>query len=252
MKISPYNYSIFFDFIESYLPSGFQDIHADDPIMQELEKIMEEHDQFLSVINVDQIRYLYTSRRSMQMLGIESTHFNPAHLLSAVHPDDLDKLSWVNGQLLKVGGEIFEDKKETALLSFTLRLRNPSGNYAKVLGQNYFFYTAVPKKGVLCIRVYTNIDWCKLKNNCFHQYVGNDLSLFKFPDEQLLKIAQIYSKRELEIIKLIESGLSSKEVAAKLFLSVFTVNTHRSNILAKSGKSHLSDLIYELKEQGLI
>ena len=55
MSHSTYNYSIFFDFIESYLASGFLDIHADDPIVQELDKLMEEHDQFLSVINVDQV-----------------------------------------------------------------------------------------------------------------------------------------------------------------------------------------------------
>ena len=38
----PYSYSIFFDFIESYLPSGFLDINPDDPIMQSLEEWMEE------------------------------------------------------------------------------------------------------------------------------------------------------------------------------------------------------------------
>lgn len=252
MSLSSYNYSIFFDFIESYLPNGFADIHADDPIMQELDKLMEEHDQFLSVINVDQVRYLYTSKGSMQMLGIESGHFNPSHLLAAIHPDDMDILFWVNSQLLKVGGEIYMNEKGTALMSYTLRLRNPSGDYDKILGQNYFFYSAVPSKTVFGIRVFTNIDWCRLKNNCSHQYVGDDITLFKYPDERLLKIAQLFSNREFEIIKMIESGLSSKEIAARLFLSVHTVNTHRSNILNKSGKAQISDLIYELKEQGML
>ena len=31
----PYSYNIYFDFIESYLPSGFLNINADDPIMQQ-------------------------------------------------------------------------------------------------------------------------------------------------------------------------------------------------------------------------
>ena len=43
--------------------------------------------------------------------------------------------------------------------------------------------------------------------------------------------------REFEIIKLIESGLSSEQIAEKLFMSRYTVNTHRRNILEKTGKS---------------
>ncbi|MCK7538476.1 MAG: helix-turn-helix transcriptional regulator [Marinilabiliales bacterium] len=58
----------------------------------------------------------------------------------------------------------------------------------------------------------------------------------------LLNIGPDLSYREFEIIRLIEAGLSSKEIADKLFLSVHTVNTHRSNILEKSGKSQISDL----------
>jgi DNA-binding NarL/FixJ family response regulator len=41
------------------------------------------------------------------------------------------------------------------------------------------------------------------------------------------------SERELGIIQLIKEGLSSKEIAAQLFLSVKTVEVHRYNILKK-------------------
>ena len=46
--------------------------------------------------------------------------------------------------------------------------------------------------------------------------------------------------------------MSSKQIADKLFISVHTVNTHRRNILDRCGKDNISNLIYELKEQGLI
>ena len=60
------------------------------------------------------------------------------------------------------------------------------------------------------------------------------------------------SDREFEIVKLIASGLDSKEIAEKLFLSVHTVNTHRSNILKKTQKASVADLIYDLKNLGLL
>ena len=49
----------------------------------------------------------------------------------------------------------------------------------------------------------------------------------------------IFSHTEFNIIELIDEGLSSKEIAEKLFRSVHTINTHRTNILEKSGKSSI-------------
>ena len=78
------------------------------------------------------------------------------------------------------------------------------------------------------------------------------MSLFRYPDDEMLMEGNVFSDREVEIIRLIESGLSSEEIAEKLFLSVHTVNTHRRNMLDKSGKASMSDLIYYLKERGVL
>jgi two-component system LytT family response regulator len=43
------------------------------------------------------------------------------------------------------------------------------------------------------------------------------------------------SKREKEILKHVLAGESSIEIAEKLFLSINTINTHRRNILEKTG-----------------
>jgi DNA-binding NarL/FixJ family response regulator len=43
------------------------------------------------------------------------------------------------------------------------------------------------------------------------------------------------SSRETEIIQLISAGMTNKEIAEKLFLSVHTVKTHRKNIIKKLG-----------------
>ena len=62
----------------------------------------------------------------------------------------------------------------------------------------------------------------------------------------------IFTDLEFEIIKLIHSGLNSEQIANKLFVSTFTINTHRRNIFDKTGKAHISDVIYDLKEKGLL
>ncbi len=45
-----HNYNLFFKFIETYTPSGFHGIDPDDPLMVELERIMEMNDQLLLLL----------------------------------------------------------------------------------------------------------------------------------------------------------------------------------------------------------
>ena len=133
-----------------------------------------------------------------------------------------------------------------------MRMKNNKGVYSNFLLQNYLFFSTTPRKTVYFLKVHTNIDWCKKTICKHHYYYGDDLSLFRYPDSKILEKGSPFSAREFEIIKLIEKGLSSQEIAAELFLSVNTVNTHRSNILSKSNKSHISYVIYDLKEQGVL
>lgn len=247
-----YNYSIFFDFIESYQPSGFRNVHADDPIVLRLEELMEKHNQFMVIMNLTQISVLYVSKRSINMVGVAPEHLTPYEMMEAAHPDDLYRFGMGRTRLLNLDKDLFIAKDGSSLLSTTIRMRKPAQGYSNHLFQCYLYYSPIPQKAVYQIQINTNVDWFKFKKGQFHYYSGNDLSLFRFPDKDLLNIGHHLSVRELEIVKLIEEGLSSKEIAAKLFLSVFTVDTHRGNILEKSGKAHISDLIYELKEQGIL
>jgi DNA-binding NarL/FixJ family response regulator len=67
-------------------------------------------------------------------------------------------------------------------------------------------------------------------------------------DDHFLKTLKI-SNREMEVINLIKAGLTTKEIADKLKLSFYTVETHRKNIKLKAGLKGESDFlrfIYEL------
>ena len=185
MKV-PYSYSIFFDFIESYLPSGFMGINPNDPIMQRLEEVMEENDQFFSASDLSLAQYLFTSKRSMQILGIAPEEVDPGFFMNTIHPDDLHRLVLGREKMFKVAEGIYAAKAGSALMSFTLRFINPEGGYNNLLGQAYFFHSTIPREAVFLIQVITNLDKSVKTNPDGHWYVGNDVSLFKFPDEKLL------------------------------------------------------------------
>jgi DNA-binding NarL/FixJ family response regulator len=57
---------------------------------------------------------------------------------------------------------------------------------------------------------------------------------------------------EIEIVRLIAAGLTTKEIALKRFISFHTVMTHRKNILRKLGVSNASELIMVAVKNGII
>ncbi len=59
------------------------------------------------------------------------------------------------------------------------------------------------------------------------------------------------SRREIEIVQLIKEGLSSKEVAFKLDISLKTVEVHRYNILKKLNLKNTASLVNFINAQGL-
>ncbi len=60
------------------------------------------------------------------------------------------------------------------------------------------------------------------------------------------------SPREREVFRLIALGNTSKEIAAKLFISVATVETHRTNLMSKLGVRNVAGLVLYAFQHGLL
>jgi DNA-binding NarL/FixJ family response regulator len=77
------------------------------------------------------------------------------------------------------------------------------------------------------------------------QQLANDYRTVKKEEWQL-------TKREKEVLYLIYEGLSTSEIAQKLFISNYTVETHRKNLFVKSGLNKASQLVKRAMELGYI
>ena len=58
--------------------------------------------------------------------------------------------------------------------------------------------------------------------------------------------------REQEVLQLLAEGLTTNEIAAKLFTSKRTVETHRQHILKKTQAKNTASLIHQAVTQGLL
>ena len=60
------------------------------------------------------------------------------------------------------------------------------------------------------------------------------------------------SRRESEVLQLLSEGLTTNEIAEKLFTSKRTIETHRQNILEKTQTKNTAALIRLAVTQGLL
>jgi len=73
---------------------------------------------------------------------------------------------------------------------------------------------------------------------------------FVLNEEKLRELA--VTPRELEILDLIASGMSNREIAEKLFVSENTVKTHSSRLFDKLGAKRRTQAVQLGKQLGLI
>ncbi|MEI7978047.1 MAG: response regulator transcription factor [Bacteroidota bacterium] len=83
-----------------------------------------------------------------------------------------------------------------------------------------------------------------------YKVANNEKVIIKNP---LLKTEKktFLSPREMDVLKLILVGNTSSQIAEKLYLSQFTIGTHRKNLMKKAGVINLPQLIHWAEENGL-
>ncbi len=88
------------------------------------------------------------------------------------------------------------------------------------------------------------------------KYLGSTISYNLYAPFSDLNLNTINEKhlttKKIEIIRYIANGLTNKEIAAKLFLSAGTIDTHRKNILAKLNLKNTAALVKYALEHNLL
>jgi DNA-binding NarL/FixJ family response regulator len=81
--------------------------------------------------------------------------------------------------------------------------------------------------------------------------VKNILAQNELVDESGAPDMNVLSRREIDVVQIIKEGLSSKEIAVQLDISLKTVEVHRYNILKKLGLRNTASLVNFINAHGL-
>lgn len=98
----------------------------------------------------------------------------------------------------------------------------------------------------------------ELKTAIREVYAGNKYFKNKISDLIVANLSgepspeTLLSEREIQIVRLVAEGRITKEIADQLFVSVRTVETHRSRIMKKLGVANTAEMIRLAYEKKLI
>lgn len=207
----------------------------------------------------NQPNFHFISNSIQHVLGYEQKEFTPTKFLNILHPEDLDRLE--NKERLSLSflqKEVSASAISSYKVAFLIRLKHARGNYITILHQAR--PTRVDENGKILetLFVHTNVSYLNATVDHKISLINrNDRSWFSLNTDkrQLLcdkNFANHFSERELEIIKCVEFGESTNEIAEKLFLSPHTIATHKKNILRKSKCHNFNELIAKCIRNGII
>ncbi len=124
------------------------------------------------------------------------------------------------------GFKIIKSVFKIGLQSSVIYVHNSDKYAIESIRNNAFDYLVKP----------VNIDELK---KCLKRFLNHNYSI---DNGDVLDISNL-SNREIEVLKQLITGLSSKEIAQKLNISINTVNSHRSNLLKKCRVKNVVELM---------
>lgn len=203
-------------------------------------------DHFIYVYNYSLGRIVY-HRGFDEVLGYSDDEVSIELLYHLFHPEDAPVVARITEATIKAMSQIRNPKDLFSLtLTVDYRMLKKNGKYIKVLRQTAVFEideksgrvlsTFSLCKDISAIKTSTSIGW---------QVRGPEMTTVDMDGLQdyLTRIQYHPTPREKEILARLCEGKASKEVALAMGISVLTVNTHRRNLLQRTGLRNTAELI---------
>ncbi|WP_114751359.1 LuxR C-terminal-related transcriptional regulator [Pleomorphovibrio marinus] len=196
---------------------------------------------------------------------VEAHGFEPGDIrgindiLALIHPNDLAMVSKAEEMSFAfMRFHIGMEKIKSYKFSYNFRFRNATGGYDFYNHQSLVLSTDEHNNFVKALNIHTNISHLTNKNTYTYSIIGFNglpsfLNLPIFAEENNRDMClNNFSKREIEIIKMIANGVSSRGIADRLFVSLETIKSHRKNIFRKAGCSTAAELVARSVSEGWI
>lgn len=210
------------------------------------------------VIDFYDMQISHVSSTFEDMFGLSAEGLTMNDILKLLHPDDIAfvaKAEELSANILY--NTIGREKATRYKTNYCFRAKTADGSYQLFLHQAIALTTDENGRFGKALNILTNIEHLTTKNNYKLSMVGMlgepsylniDVHVHSLPASSNTP----FTKREIELIRLIAAGNTNKEIAAQLCISIETVKNHRKNITRKAGVRSSAELISRCIQDGVI
>lgn len=232
--------------------------HDSNKLNELLEKIYSAGPSFQYVFDFPNKKFLYVSTGAKTLFGVNPATFLPQEFVDRIHPDDISHYAYIQELVAYFLFEhIYKNEIPKYKVSFQFRIKDIEENYRLFLHQAIALSVDESYNLFAVFANHSIIDHItKVNNNAVSflhidqgkSYFGITRKEDLYHEPSKLSI----SNREIEILKLISEGFTSRDIANYLHISLDTVRTHRKNIINKTKCRNLTQAVAYYIREGLI
>jgi DNA-binding CsgD family transcriptional regulator len=224
---------------EGSLPAGQEDLYW------AVAALLSPGNCYFFIFEVQDAMLRYVHPAVQDVLGCAPADFSPAYLAEIMHPEDAPAYALRERAAL----DFFQarpsaSERRIGKTAFTFRVRDGAGGWRHLLQQSLPIGLDAGGRVQTLLGVHTDITYLGLPADgrvfCFGQ--PGDPPRVAAPGVPPGDLPADISGRERAIVLLLAEGLSSKQIAERLGISKSTVDTHRRNLLRKTGAKNTLEL----------
>ncbi|WP_210466269.1 LuxR C-terminal-related transcriptional regulator [Rufibacter roseolus] len=229
------------------------ELRFDLKVRRKLLNIFQVGDYYHYIFNCHEAKVDFVHDNVLSVLGYAPEEVTVPFILDKIHPDDLVWFLNYEEAAKDFLLSLPPDRSLKYKIRYDYRLKKANGEYLRILQQALPIQVDASGGVLRTLGVHTDISHLKKEGIPVLSYIGlqgepsyinvHAKNIFS-PDRDLL------SKREKEILSLLIAGFPSSQISEKLYISQHTVNTHRKNMLAKTGAASTSELIARAVREG--
>lgn len=214
---------------------------------------------YFFLLNFFNFKIEYTHPTVTSIYGVAPEAFTLDLFFSRMHPEDAEQMKLKEA----AAGEFFYKRIPTDKIlryksSYTFRIQDATGNWRHMLHQCTPVQLSADGKIHHSLSVHSDITYLNILPDHRISFIGlagepsyyslsTDPATILQPEKSLT-----LSARERDIVRLLAEGFASKQIGDQLCISTHTVDTHRRNLLKKTGTRNTLELAVACVKRGLV
>jgi|SRR5450432_511397 len=203
-------------------------------------------DSYYFVFNFKTLEFDLVSKEIHSVLGYDSSEITIPFMMDKIHPDDRPWFLAFEARVVEFFSKLPIHKLMKYKVRYDFRCRKKNGEYIRILHQVAVAEHDEIGRALRTLGIHTDISFLKQHGTPVLSFIGMDgepsyLNVDK--ERTLIESAEVLTRREKEIVRLLIDGKLSKEIGGLLHISKQTVDTHRKNIIHKNNLKNTGELI---------